>query len=106
MRSSSSSGFARWSWRPSRISPSASTGAGTGSAFGIPKLATCSRSIPRGTGLRLLFEHGAALDDPQGLLEGNGTQTRFITVQARTEALAEKLGDVVRDAVAERLFHR
>ena len=31
---------------------------------------------PRGGEVRLLFEHGARLEDRAGLLEGHGTQTR------------------------------
>jgi hypothetical protein len=54
----------------------------------------------------LLFEHGVRLDDPEGLLEGEGNQTRHVTVRAADDPLAKKLGHLVRDAVAERLFRR
>jgi hypothetical protein len=56
--------------------------------------------------VRLLFEHGARLDDPEGLLEGAGSQTRFIPVQKRDDRLAAAIGRYVHDAVAERLFRR
>jgi hypothetical protein len=56
--------------------------------------------------VRLLFEHGARLDDPEGLLEGAGSQTRFIPVQERDDRLAAAIGRCVHDAVAERLFRR
>jgi hypothetical protein len=56
--------------------------------------------------VRLLFEHGVRLDDPEGLLEGAGTQTRFIRVRERDGRLAAAIGRYVHAAVAERLFRR
>jgi hypothetical protein len=56
--------------------------------------------------VRLLFEHGARLDDPEGLLEGAGSQTRFIRVRERDQLLAAAIGRYVHAAVAERLFRR
>ena len=56
--------------------------------------------------VRLLFEHGVRLDDPEGLLEGAGTQTRFIRIREEDELLAAAIGRYVHDAVAERLFRR
>jgi hypothetical protein len=56
--------------------------------------------------VRLLFEHGARLDDREGLLEGAGTQTRFIRIRERDDGLAVAIGRYVHDAVAERLFRR
>jgi hypothetical protein len=61
---------------------------------------------PREGEVRLLFEHGARLDDPDGLLEGHGSQTRHVTLQAPDEQLRAPLASLVRDAVAERLFRR
>jgi hypothetical protein len=61
---------------------------------------------PRAGDVRLLFEHGTRLHDPEGLLEGEGTQTRYVTVRANDKRLAELFGALVRDAVAERLFRR
>lgn len=37
--------------------------------------------FPRRDHVRLLFEHGAALRDPDGLLEGDGRQVRYVTVR-------------------------
>ena len=62
--------------------------------------------LPDGEEVRLLFEHGARLDDRDGLLEGDGVQTRHLTMRARDPALAAAIGRLVRDAVAERLFRR
>ena len=56
--------------------------------------------------MRLLFEHGVRLDDPEGLLDGAGTQTRFIRVRERDDRLAAVLGRYVHAAVAERPSRR
>jgi hypothetical protein len=56
--------------------------------------------------VRLLFEHGVRLDDRESLLEGAGTQTRFIRVRERDDRLAAAIGRYVHAAVAERLFRR
>jgi len=56
--------------------------------------------------VHLLFEHGVRLDDPERLLEGTGSQTRFIRVRARSEPLAAAISRYVHAAVAERLFRR
>ena len=56
--------------------------------------------------VRLLFEHGARLDDPDGVLEGNGVQTRYAAVRAPGAELRAAIGRLVHDAVAERLFRR
>jgi hypothetical protein len=56
--------------------------------------------------VRLLFEHGVRLEDREGLLEGAGTQTRFIRVRERDDWLAAAIGRYVHDAEAERLFRR
>jgi hypothetical protein len=37
--------------------------------------------FPRKTGVRLLFEHGAALPDPESLFNGGGAQTRYREVR-------------------------
>jgi hypothetical protein len=56
--------------------------------------------------VRLLFEFGVRLPDPGRLLEGDGTQTRFIRVRQPDERLAAAIGRYVHEAVAERLFRR
>jgi hypothetical protein len=61
---------------------------------------------PRDEEVRLLFEHGVRLEDPDGLLEGQGNQTRYVTVRAPSHDLGTGIGRLVRDAVAERLFRR
>jgi hypothetical protein len=61
---------------------------------------------PRDDEVRLLFEHGARLDDPDRILVGEGTQTRFIPITERNNDLATMVQQYVRAAVAERLFRR
>ena len=62
--------------------------------------------FPRRDGsVRLLFEHGHHLADPAGLLEGGGSQTRHVTLRA-LDVDVTPLVELVRDAVAERLFRR
>ena len=77
-----------------------------GIGFRHPDAGYICAIYPRGAEVRLLFEHGLQLDDPEGLLEGDGGQTRHVEVRAAQERLAEALGHLVRDAVAERLFRR
>ncbi len=77
-----------------------------GIGFRHPEAGYVCAIYPRGREVRLLFEHGARLDDPGGLLEGDGAQTRYVTVRAEEERLADAIGSLVRDAVAERLFRR
>jgi hypothetical protein len=55
--------------------------------------------------VRLWFEHGAALADADGLLEGDG-RGRFIAVAAPDTPPAATLARYVHDAVAQRLFRR
>jgi hypothetical protein len=52
--------------------------------------------------VRLLFEHGAAMPDPERLLEGAGTQTRYLVVRAGTEPGTIAL--LVQQAIAHRLL--
>jgi hypothetical protein len=37
--------------------------------------------FPRRTTVRLLFEHGAALTDPDGVFTGGGSRTRYIELE-------------------------
>jgi hypothetical protein len=77
-----------------------------GIGFRHPDAGYVCAIYPRGAEVRLLFEHGVRLDDPGGLLDGEGTQTRHVAVRAADDRLAETLARLVRDAVAERLFRR
>jgi len=59
---------------------------------------------PRDGEVRLLFEQGRRLDDPDGVLEGDGVQTRHVAVRAPDPPLVPVLGRLVTAAVAERLL--
>jgi hypothetical protein len=77
-----------------------------GLGFRHPDAGYVCAIYPRGDEVRLLFEHGSRLADPHGVLEGQGTQTRFVRVRSGDTDLAAVLGDYVRQAVADRLFRR
>jgi hypothetical protein len=59
---------------------------------------------PQEDEVRLLFEHGRRLEDPERVLEGDGARTRYVRVGEADPALAPVLGRLVTAAVAERLF--
>lgn len=61
---------------------------------------------PREEWVALLFEHGAALPDPDGVLLGDGSQTRFLRVEETTPELARVIVAYVRQAVVQRLLDR
>jgi hypothetical protein len=58
---------------------------------------------PQADHVRLLFEHGARLDDPDGLLEGDGRQTRHLTVAEPGAELGAAIARLLAAAIAERL---
>jgi hypothetical protein len=60
---------------------------------------------PQADGVRLWFEHGSALPDPERVLEGDG-RGRYIAVAATGSVSTATLARYVTEAVAERLFRR
>lgn len=54
----------------------------------------------------LLFEHGTSLVDPDGVLVGDGAQTRSLPLDGPQDALAGRIREFLRLAVAERLLAR
>lgn len=52
---------------------------------------------PCGQGVRLLFHHGASLDDPQGLLQGSDRHIRYIEILH---------ADQIEQLALPRLLHR
>lgn len=54
----------------------------------------------------LLFEHGTSLEDPDGVLVGDGAQTRSLPLDAPGDALAGRIREFLGLAVAERLLAR
>jgi hypothetical protein len=75
-----------------------------GIGFHHPEAGYVCGLFPRAEEVRLLFEHGARLSDPHGILEGGGTQTRIIRIRDRGDSLGEAIGGYVSEAVGERLF--
>ena len=75
-----------------------------GIGFRHPDAGFVCAIYPRGPEVRLLFEHGARLDDPEGVLEGDGAQTRHVTVREPHDGLAGTLGAYVREAVGRRVL--
>lgn len=61
--------------------------------------------FPSAECVRLIFEHGAVLDDPDGLLEGTGRvkQVRYVTLRRAADIRVRALTRMVRAAVAHRL---
>jgi hypothetical protein len=60
--------------------------------------------FPRGDAVDLLFEHGASMADPDGVLEGGGAQTRVLRIDAPSAGRAELITRYVQQAIAERLL--
>ena len=50
--------------------------------------------------VRVAFEHGHLLPDPQGLLKGGGKQVRYLKISEWSERLAEQLSDLIDQALA------
>lgn len=51
-----------------------------GIGFRHPEAGYLGGIFPQADHVRLLFEHGVELEDPAGLLEGDGSQARYVTV--------------------------
>jgi hypothetical protein len=55
--------------------------------------------FPRADDVLLGFEHGVLLDDPHGLLSGEGRTVRYVRVQAAGDPPAERLVELIDAAV-------
>jgi hypothetical protein len=77
-----------------------------GIGFHHPEAGYVCAIYPREDRVDLLFEHGAALADPDGVLAGEGAQTRFYRVAARSQPTAAAIRMLVQQAVAQRLLSR
>lgn len=55
---------------------------------------------PLPAAIRIGFEWGVRLEDPRGLLEGDGTQVRFVTVTGERGLRSRALTDLIRQAAA------
>jgi hypothetical protein len=62
--------------------------------------------FPQADHVRLVFERGVELPDPDGLLEGEGTQVRHVTIRRaadiRTRALRRLIGAALAQGAARR----
>jgi hypothetical protein len=58
--------------------------------------------MPVKTGVRLGFEWGVRLDDPEQFLEGDGSQVRFVTLTRPSHLRRQALADLIRQAAAFR----
>lgn len=56
--------------------------------------------FPRERDVRVYFERGAALPDPDGILRGDGTTTRVLELVPGDPIPARALADLVREAIA------
>jgi hypothetical protein len=58
--------------------------------------------FPQRACVRLIFEHGARLDDPDGLLEGGGRakQVRYVTIASERDIRVRALTALIRRAIA------
>jgi hypothetical protein len=52
-------------------------------------------------GVRLFFNHGPSLPDPQGILLGDGRQTRYIRIEASKVLLRPEVESLLSAAVAK-----
>jgi hypothetical protein len=76
----------------------------SGVGFRHPEAGYVCGIFPRDGHVELLFEHGAALPDPDGILCGEGAQTRVIPVAAPDATLRGRIRAYVQQAVAQRLL--
>lgn len=75
-----------------------------GVGFRHPEAGYICAIYPRSEWIVLLFEHGAALPDPNGVLLGEGKQTRFFRIDEPSEEVAQRITAYVQQAVAQRLL--
>ncbi len=75
-----------------------------GVGFRHPEAGYVCAIYPRGEQIVLLFEHGASLFDPDGVLLGEGKQTRYLRIERASPETAERITAYVEQAIAERLL--
>jgi hypothetical protein len=77
-----------------------------GVGFRHPEAGYVCGIFPKEGQVELLFEQGAGLTDPEGVLEGAGSQTRVIRIARPTHALARTISLYVQQAIAQQLLAR
>lgn len=73
-----------------------------GIGFQHPRAGYVCGLFPRETAVRLLFEHGRLLSDPDGVFTGGGTQTRHIDITSAAEIPANEVRRLLLEAIALR----
>lgn len=71
-----------------------------GIGFRHPKAGYVCGVFPQDATVRLLFEHGHQLADPDGVFTGGGTQTRYIEIATPDEIPADAIRRLVLEAIA------
>ncbi len=71
-------------------------------AYRHPEAGYVCGLFPFADHVKFLFEHGVELDDPDGVLEGDGTQVRYVTLRKRTDVRAEVLAPLLMAAIGLR----
>jgi hypothetical protein len=75
-----------------------------GVGFRHPEAGYVCAIFPRDDHVELLFEHGASLPDPEGVLRGDAKQTRFIRIDEPADGDAGVIERYVQQAIAQRLL--
>jgi hypothetical protein len=75
-----------------------------GVGFRHPQAGYVCAIYPRSEWVVLLFEHGASLPDPDGVLLGDAKQTRFMRITEPSSKLRGQIVAYVQQAVAQRLL--
>jgi hypothetical protein len=75
-----------------------------GVGFRHPEAGYLCAIYPRSEWVVLHFEHGAALPDPDGILLGDGSTTRFVRIQEPSATTGRQITAYVQQAIAERLL--
>jgi hypothetical protein len=77
-----------------------------GIGFRHPDAGYICAIYPRSDWVVLHFEHGASMPDPDGILIGEGSQTRFLRIAERDPTLRDRIVAYVQQAIGERLLDR
>jgi hypothetical protein len=71
-------------------------------AYHDPRAGYVCGIFPRPDAVRLLFEHGASLDDPDGIFSGGGAQTRYLDLLPGQAIPARAIWEMIDRAVLYR----
>jgi hypothetical protein len=75
-----------------------------GVGFRHPEAGYVCAVFPKDEHVELVFEHGAGLPDPAGVLGGEGHQTRVLRIEQPDGELGETISAYVQQAIAQRLL--